>query len=171
MTIKEYMMIRNLYKMHEGDDKKIVNSLLEMNKELKLIDATKIVLKYLQDLNDSPNNLVQRFRHGGIEYGLIPDFEEIKTKEYLDIDKYEADEDNIHRLMAVLYRPVVKSSVDKYDIEEYNGTSAYCDQMLHVNINIYHSVIAFFLTLNHVLLKDFQTSIQKKNRKRLKKSN
>jgi hypothetical protein len=171
MTIKEYMSIKNLYDLHEGDSKKIVNGLLEMNKELKLKDANKKVLNYFEELNNTPEDLVQRFRHNGVEYGLIPDFEEMLTKEYLDIDKYEKDFNQIHRLMAVMYRPIIKSRGDKYDIEEYNGTSAYCDKMLDVDVSIYHSVIGFFLSLNQILLKDTQTSIQKKNRKRLKKSN
>jgi len=168
MTIKEYMSIKNLYDLHEGDSKKIVNGLLEMNKDIKLKDANKKVLKYFEELNNTPKDLVQRFRHDGVEYGLIPDFEEMLTKEYLDIDKYEKDFNQIHRLMAVMYRPITKSKGDKYVIEEYDGTSKYSDIMLEVDVSIYQKLIGFFLTLNQILLKDIQTSIERKIKQKKK---
>jgi hypothetical protein len=168
MTIKEYMSIKNLYDLHEGDSKKIVNGLLEMNKDLKLKDANKKVLNYFEELNKQNSDLVQRFRHHGVEYGLIPDFEEMLTKEYLDIDKYEKDFNQIHRLMAVFYRPITKSKGDKYDIEEYEGTSKYSDIMLEVDVSIYQKLIGFFLTLNQILLKDIQTSIERKIKQKKK---
>jgi len=168
MTIKEYMSIKNLYDLHEGDSKKIVNGLLEMNKDIKLKDANKKVLKYFQELNKQNSDLVQRFRHDGVEYGLIPDFEEMLTKEYLDIDKYEKDFNQIHRLMAVFYRPITKSKGDKYLIEDYKGTSKYSDIMLEVDVSIYQKLIGFFLTLNQILLKDIQTSIERKIKQKKK---
>ena len=167
MTIKEYMSIKNLYDLHEGDSKKIVNGLLEMNKDLKLKDANKKVLNYFEELNKQNSDLVQRFRHHGVEYGLIPDFEEMLTKEYLDIDKYEKDFNQIHRLMAVFYRPITKSKGDKYVIEDYKGTSKYSDIMLEVDVSIYQKLIGFFLSLNQILLKDIQISTEKMMKKRV----
>lgn len=169
MDIKTYMTIRNLYKMHEGDEKKIVSSLLDLNPQMKLKDSYKMLLSYIQQLNADRGTLTQRFFYDGIEYGLIPDFEDMLTKEYLDIEKYEKDEDNIHRLMAVLYRPITESKGDKYDIEDYEGTSKHCDKMMGVDVNIYHNVIAFFLTLNQILLKDIQTSTEERLKKQVKK--
>jgi hypothetical protein len=167
MTIKEYMSVKNLYDLHEGNSKKIVKGLLEMNKDLKLKDANKKVLNYFEELNNTPKDLVQRFRHNGVEYGLIPDFEEMLTKEYLDIDKYEKDFNQIHRLMAVMYRPITKSKGDKYDIEDYEGTSKYSDIMLEVEVGIYQKLMGFFLSLNQILLKDIQISTEKMMKKRV----
>jgi hypothetical protein len=167
MTIKEYMSIKNLYDLHEGNSEKIVKGLLEMNKDLKLKDANKKVLNYFEELNNTPEDLVQRFRHNGVEYGLIPDFEEMLTKEYLDIDKYEKDFNQIHRLMAVFYRPITKSRGDKYLIEDYKGTSKYSDIMLEVEVGIYQKLMGFFLSLNQILLKDIQISTEKMMKKKV----
>jgi hypothetical protein len=83
------------------------------------------------------------------------------TNEYIDIELYENDPDNIHRLMAVLYRPVTSSYGKLYEIEKYEGSKKYSDVMLDVNVSVYHSVIAFFLTLNEILLKDIHESMTK----------
>jgi len=72
--------------------------------------------------------------------------------------------------MAILYRPVISSYGKLYEIEEYQGSKKYADVMLEVDVKIYHSVIAFFLTLNEILLKDIQESMTKKSkRNKLKK--
>jgi hypothetical protein len=170
MTIKQYMTVRALFKLYGENSKKVTTELLKINKHLKLKEANKILLSYLDGLNSKKEEVTQRFTFDGIEYGLIPDFEDLMTSEYVDIDLYENDFDNVHRLMAILYRPVISSYGKLYEIEEYQGSKKYADVMLEVDVKIYHSVIAFFLTLNEILLKDIHESMTKKSkRKKLKK--
>jgi hypothetical protein len=69
--------------------------------------------------------------------------------------------------MAVMYRPITKSRGDKYDIEDYKGTSKYSDIMLEVEVDIYQKLMGFFLSLNQILLKDTQTSTEKMMKKKV----
>ena len=169
MTVKEYMTVRGLFEVYKNDSKKVTTELLKLNKHLKLKDANKVLLSYLEGLNDKKEAVTQRFTYNGLEYGLIPDFEDMMTNEYIDIELYENDLGNIHRLMAVLYRPITSSYGKLYQIEEYEGSSKYADVMMGVDIKIYHSVIAFFLTLNEILLKDIHESMTKKHLKKIRK--
>jgi len=161
MTIKEYMTVRGLFEVYGEDSKKVTIELLKLNKHLELKEANKILLGYLDGLNAKKESLTQLFTYNGVEYGLIPDFERLITNEYLDIELYENDLSNIHRLMAVLYRPVTSSYGKLYEIEKYEGSKKYSDVMLDVNVSVYHSVMSFFLTLNEILLKDIHESMTK----------
>ena len=169
MSVKEYMTVRGLFEVYKDDSKRVTTELLKLNKHLKLKDANKVLLSYLEGLHDKKETVTQRFTYNGIEYGLIPNFEDLMTNEYIDIELYENDPDNIHRLMAVLYRPVTSSYGKLYEIEKYEGSKKYSDVMLEVNVNVYHSVIAFFLTLNEILLKDIHESMTKKHPKTIRK--
>ena len=65
--------------------------------------------------------LVREFTMKGKEYGFIPKLEDMSFGEYVDLDTYVGDFENIHRAMAVLYRPITQKYNDKYLIEEYEG--------------------------------------------------
>ena len=162
ITIKDFMQIKALTELHGDDFKAITKDLLKYSKEDKLKDANRKVLSYLQGLNNKQDSLTQKFEYNGCEYGLIPDFEDLTVAEYIDIDKYQNDPNNIHRLMAIMYRPVTSTWNNKYEIEEYEGTSKYSDRFLDLDINLYHGVLSFFLAISQILLKDIQTSLQKK---------
>ena len=64
--------------------------------------------------------LVTNFKLGKTEYGFIPQLDEISLGEYIDLDTYIGDWDNMEKAMAVLYRPVVLKVKDKYTIADYN---------------------------------------------------
>ena len=54
---------------------------------------------------------------------MIPNFDKITGGEFLDLSEYENDDENLHKLMAVLYREVDKEDAfGNYSIKPYNGT-------------------------------------------------
>ena len=66
-------------------------------------------------------------------YGFIPQLDEISLGEYIDLDTFIGDWDNIEKAMNVLYRPIVLKSKDKYTIDEYKlGTD---DLLLDMPMN------------------------------------
>lgn len=159
MTIQEYITVYTLAE-NEDDNKKIEKSILELHKDMKLIDAKKKLADYYEALNKKSSELVTTFELDGIEFGLIPDLTDITTGEFLDLDNYQNDIQNIHRFMSVLYRPVKYKLKDKYIIEEYEGSDKYSKEMLKVDISIYKSVLSFFLTLHEIIRKDTHTYIK-----------
>ena len=97
---------------------------------------------------------IKRFKLGGIEFGFIPNLDEMTFGEYSDLDTYITDWDNMHKAMAVLYRPITKKGLNNtYDIEEYKGSATYSDVMKHIPLDICFGANVFFYSLGNDLLK------------------
>lgn len=94
-----------------------------------------------------------RFTIGDMEFGFIPNLEMISWGEYIDAEKYLADWENMHKAMAVLYRPITKKKGDKYEIMEYTGTSEFSDLMKLTPVSIAIGASVFFWTLGLELLE------------------
>ena len=94
--------------------------------------------------NDKPT-LVKKFKMNNIEYGFIPMLEDMSFGEYVDLDTYIGDFENIHRAMAVLYRPVKQTHKEKYLIEDY--IAADNDIMKDMPMDAVLSSILFFYHL------------------------
>lgn len=57
----------------------------------------------------------------GIKYGLEPNFNKIETGAYIDLTELLKDiEGNLHKIMAILYRPIVKQSGKLYNLSIYS---------------------------------------------------
>tara|TARA_R110000764_G_scaffold1924_4_gene8383 strand:- start:781 stop:1425 length:645 start_codon:yes stop_codon:yes gene_type:complete len=79
--------------------------------------------KQLGELTSSmPSNELSRVVEiDGIEYGIIPDFNELTLGEFVDLDNYLQDNyNNLNKIFAVLYRPVIERDGNSYNIEPYS---------------------------------------------------
>ena len=85
---------------------------------LKLTDADRIV-EIINNMFEDKPSLITNFKIGGIEYGIIPDLDEMSLGEYIDLDNHIGDWQNMQIAMNVLYRPISKKIGDKYLINEY----------------------------------------------------
>jgi len=85
---------------------------------LKVGDANKVV-EVLNNMFEAKPDLTRRFKIGGVEYGMIPNLDDISLGEYIDLDTYIGDWQNMQIAMNVLYRPIEKSIGNKYTIVEY----------------------------------------------------
>jgi len=60
----------------------------------------------------------------GIRYGFIPNWGDFTGGEYADITTYcENVELNISKIMSILYRPITKEIMGKYEIAKYEGSN------------------------------------------------
>jgi hypothetical protein len=91
----------------------IQEKMLQIFCDLPLSDA----LKYRKgDIDNITNiitgtleqkpDLVRTFKIGDTEFGFIPKLEDMTFGEYIDLDNYIGDVKNLHKAMAVLYRPI-----------------------------------------------------------------
>jgi hypothetical protein len=127
------------------------------------IDLKDVAQIRYSDVNEITNNLgvmfskehklIQRFTLGGVEFGFIPNLEEISFGEYTDLDTYIGDWDNMHKAMAVLFRPIKQKFKHTYSIEEYNGSITYSDVMKHAPLDVVLGATVFFYNLGNELLK------------------
>lgn len=127
---------------------------------IDLKDVAQIRYKDVAEITANINNLftkenqfIQRFKMGGVEFGFIPNLDEMSTGEYMDLDTYITEWDTMHNAMAVLYRPITNKLGNKYQIEEYKGSVTYADVMRHAPLDVVLGAMVFFYTLGNDLLK------------------
>ena len=86
------------------------------------------------------------------EFGFINDIENMSLGEYTDLDTYVTDWNNMHKTMAVLYRPLITRYKDKYTISEYEGTSEFSEVMKFMPLDVALGSLVFFYRLGNELL-------------------
>ena len=87
--------------------------------KLKMSSVTAILDILNEMLSQTPQH-VERFKMNGVEYGFIPDLDEMSLGEYIDLDNNASKWEQMHVAMNVLYRPIKTSKVGKYNIKEYD---------------------------------------------------
>jgi hypothetical protein len=92
-------------------------------------------------------SLVKRKRLKSVLYGFTPNLEDITLGEYVDLDANVTDWNNMHKAMAVLYRPVVSEAGEYYEIEEYDGTDKYSEAMKQMTLEVVLGSLVFFYRL------------------------
>ena len=107
--------------------------------------SIKDITLILTDMFTEKPELVREFKMNGKTYGFIPNLEDISFGEYIDLDTYIGDMDNIHRAMNVLYRPIKQKHNDKYLIEDYTGDDP--EKMKDMPMDAVLSSILFFYHL------------------------
>ena len=116
---------------------------------LEVFDST---IQHISNLLNQKTDLVQRFSLKGtddvvVEFGLIPNFDKMSYGEFIDLEKYMFDNDNYHKAMAVLYRPIKFKSKDKYLIHDYKGTEYMADVMRDAPLDAALGARVFFYRL------------------------
>jgi len=120
-------------------------------------------LEYMSLIFESKLPLVRKFTLEGtdgveVEFGLMPNFDKMTIGEYIDLNNYFTDVDNLHKAMAVLYRPVVTRYIGKenYRVVDYEGTDFFSKVMEDMPLGIALASRVFFYRLgmklsNHIL--------------------
>tara|TARA_B110000503_G_scaffold28846_1_gene46183 strand:+ start:203 stop:901 length:699 start_codon:yes stop_codon:yes gene_type:complete len=158
---------------------------LEIFCDIKLSEVDQLGLNVFEDtlahlssiLNSKPE-LSQTFKLEGsdgvvVEFGMIPNLDKMSYGEFVDLEKYLFSDKDLHKAMAVLYRPVKLKKKDRYLIHDYKGTSYMSDVMKDTPLDIAISARVFFYRLatklgNYTMaytLKQLQEKNQNKQHK------
>jgi len=121
-----------------------------------------------------------KFKLGGVEFGFIPNVNDITSEEMMHLDALDSisqgefiDASNntnkiedLHKLMAVLFRPITnKDTFGNYEITSYVGTKKYSELMREIPLSIANGALFFFANL----ATELQEAIQKYTREAQKK--
>lgn len=87
--------------------------------KLKMSSVTAII-DILNELLSKTPKRVEQFTMNGVQYGFIPDLDEMSLGEYVDLDGNASDWNNMHVAMNVLYRRIKIKKSGKYNIVDYN---------------------------------------------------
>ena len=153
---QKYMLTLN-----NSDDKKFVfQKMIEIFCGLELKEVVKMkastVIELVQHFNkifNEKTNFKHRFKLNNVEFGFIPDLENISFGEYIDLDSNLGDIQKLNKAMAVMYRPITKTFKDKYEIEEYQGSANYSEVMKYAPVDVALGATVFFYRLRSELLK------------------
>ena len=121
-------------------------------------NSIKDVTMILTDMFNEKPQLVKEFKLNGRTYGFIPKLEDMSFGEYIDLDTYIGDMENIHRAMNVLYRPIKQKYQERYLIEDYTGEDP--EVMKSMPMDAVLSSILFFYNLGMDLSKAMLNSLE-----------
>jgi len=80
----------------------------------------KDICEIINKMFDVEHQLINRFQLGGQNFGFIPDLENMSFGEYVDLDTFIGDTDNLHRAMNVLFRPIDLKQSSRYTLKDYD---------------------------------------------------
>jgi hypothetical protein len=118
--------------------------------KLKMSSVQAIVDILTDMLNETPAH-IDKFSLDGVQYGFIPDLDEMSLGEYVDLDGNASDWQKMHVAMNVLYRPVITSKKGKYNIKEYTADDP--EKMKDMPLGVALSSLFFFYNLGLELSK------------------
>ena len=166
IKLSQYQKFLNIAEQNEESDF-VHHKMIEIfcNVELKYVAQFK--RKQIVEIVTTINKLFEKippfknkFVLNGTEFGFIPNLDDISQGEYVDLDTYIADWRDLHRSMAVMFRPIKTKLKDKYTIEPYEGSDWYAEKMLDAPLDVVLAARVFFYHLGNELLKSTLTYLE-----------
>ena len=117
---------------------------------IKATDVTEITTD-LSKMFEAKHKLITTFKLNENEFGFIPKLDEMSFGEYIDLDNYLSEWENMHKAMNVLFRPTTYKKKDKYLIEDYEGSGKY--DLKNMSLDIVFGSLVFFWNLRSELQK------------------
>jgi hypothetical protein len=159
-----------------NDEEFVAQKMIEIFCGIPLTDVVKMKLKSLNELiahftklfSEKPEfkrTFEIKTEQGKIEFGFIPELEEISFGEYIDLENHLTSWDSYHKAMAVMYRPIVKTRKDKYDILPYEPNKDFQELMKFAPLDVVIASSLFFWTLGNELLQATLNYLEKQMKK------
>ena len=171
IPLKHYQDFLSVQK-NSSDEEFVAQKMVEIFCGIRLIEVAKIKLTSLNELIAHFTKLFEQkpkftptFKIGDLEFGFIPELEEITFGEYVDLDSHLQSWDNFHKAMAVLYRPIKTRRGEKYDIKDYDPSVDMQELMRFAPLDICISASLFFWTLESELLQATLNYLEKQMKK------
>mgnify|MGYP003132912371 FL=1 len=126
------------------------NAELQHIMQMRVKDIEEITTHLNTLFNEKPE-FKPLFRLEDEEFGFIPKLDEMTFGEYIDLDNYLTDWQQMDSAMAVLFRPVTFKRKGKYLIEDYVSSEKY--DLSQMPLDVVLGSLVFFCNLKQELLK------------------
>lgn len=139
---------------------------LELNEANKMpIAELDFIVNHIVDMMSKEDKLQRRFTMTDpsgktVEFGFMPNLSQMTLGEYVDLESYISDWEQMHKALAVMYRPIVAGKGEFYEIEEYEGSAKYAEIMKDAPMTVATGAMVFFYSLGKELLKTTLHSLQ-----------
>lgn len=159
ITLEQYQKFSKVNTEENEDSSFLLHKTVEIFCGLDLKDTLKIkyssvseIIAILNKVFKETPELTPTFTFKGVEYGFIPNLDDMTLGEYVDLDDTFGDWENMHKAMSVLYRPITNKLKGRYLIEEYEGFKN-AEKFKELPLNIVFGTTVFFFALSSELLK------------------
>lgn len=166
IKLGQYLKFLSIVEQNEESDF-IYDKMIQIfcNVELKYVNQFKRkqvieIVNTINSLFDKIPDFKNRFELDGVEYGFIPNLEDISQGEYIDLDNYLPVNSDMHKAMAIMFRPIKYKLKEKYTIEDYRGSDVYSEKMLDAPLDVVLASRVFFYHLGNELLKSTLTYLE-----------
>ena len=153
ITLEQYQVFS---KIEEPTIDQTLTTFLNISqKELNMLPADKIegFAEQINSVFEQDKQFTPTFILNGVKYGFISKLDSITYGENKDLTTYLNDFDNMHKAMAVMYRPIKNEQRGKNLIEDYEGSSKYSEIMKQAPLSVVLGATVFFYNLTNGLLK------------------
>jgi len=170
ITLEQYQRFLKVQEINKEDEYVLQLKMIEIFcnvdykdcRNIKFTDVEKIIEVLTKTFQEKPE-LVTTFKMGGVEYGFIPNLQEISFGEYIDLDSFLPSEQDLHRAMNVLYRPITNKAAGKYSIAEYDIDTK--EIMKQIKLDAVLGSLFFFQSLGLELLSVTSNYLQEEMEK------
>lgn len=165
ISLKQYQRFLQISELMEGDmlNQKMVSIFCSIPFRDSLMIKRKDIVSTANEIGalfEKEQELQRSFKIGKVEFGFIPSLEDITAGEFSDLDTYLGDWKEMHKAMAVLFRPITKQVGDKYLIEDYEGSDKYSEIMQFAPLGAVMGAVVFFYHLSKELANYSLASLQ-----------
>ena len=159
ITLGQYQKYLKMEKENEDETfiaQKMVeifcSSRLDYIMKMRWTDVQDIVID-LSNMFEQDPKLKKQFTMNGTIYGFIPNLDEISFGEFVDLDSYIVDWQEMHKAMQVLYRPVKVNVRGRYNIEEYTAITD--DTMKDMPLEYALGAVFFFIEFRERVISSY----------------
>ena len=158
ITLGQYQKYIKVADENEGADEFVNKKLIEIFcnitlrdvEQIPMVEAEKVISILGKAFEEKPE-LIRHFKLLDVEMGFIPKLDDISLGEYIDLENTISDWQNIHKAMAVLFRPVNFKSKDKYTIAPYSPNEDIQSLMKEMPLDVVMGAMVFFYDLGREL--------------------
>lgn len=165
ITLGQYQKYLKVQEDNE-DETFISQKMIEIfcNVELKYVMKMKWsdvqeITRTLIEMFDKKDKFTKIFTLDNVQYGFIPNLDEISFGEFVDLDSYLQDWQEMHNAMNVLYRPIDIQVRGRYNIKEYDGKQN--DTLKDMPLSIALGAVFFLLNLGKELSQVMMDYLQR----------
>lgn len=177
LRMNQYMELMNILKEDKSETERIIDMIYCLS-DIPKEDCWNLTIPQIgqlggivtEFLKTKPNNKLNHYLNiGKVKYGFHPNLSDITMGEFVDIESYIKDgvNKNLHKILSVLYRPIIKEEGEKYQIEPYIPNKDRAELFKDtLTVGDFNGASVFFLNLGKELLNHSANSLMQKMGKR-----
>lgn len=128
--------------------------------EIKYIES--IITKHSED---PKTDVVLTFEYNGVTYGMENDWGNMTWGQWTDLEVFSQKDkvqENIHIIMALLYRPIIINDGKSYTLEKFDSKTVMkrAEIFKHIPVDYWFGASTFFLLMSTMFIKDMESSLR-----------